>query len=90
MRNGQEKASSIASHIESQLMDRYGPILTGDALRKSLGFSSMAALRQATSRNKMPIPVFRLKDRKGVFALTTDIALWLAEQRNRMIDQDAI
>ena len=69
--------------LESELTDKYGPILGGDDLRKCLGYPSMMALRQAISRGKIPVPVFTPEGRRGKFALTKDVARWLAEERNR-------
>lgn len=76
-----ENLELLASHLENELMEKFGPLLTGDVLRRSLGYPSMAALRQAVARGKAPVPIFQLKDRRGKFALAKDIAYWLAEQR---------
>jgi hypothetical protein len=69
--------------LESDLTDKYGPILGGDDLRKCLGYPSMMALRQAISRGMVPITVFTPKNRRGKFALTKDVARWLVEERDR-------
>ncbi len=53
-------------------------MMGGDALRQALGYSTMEAFRQALSRNQLPIAVFSLPHRRGKFALTKDIAFWLA------------
>ena len=79
----EQKDEKLADLLEADLMTRYGPVLTGDDLRRCLGYSSMAALRQAIARKKVPVPIFPLKDRRGKFALAKDVACWLAEQRNR-------
>ena len=76
-----EKQDKLASQLESELMELYGPLLTGEALRRSLGYPSMGALRQAVARGKAPVPMFQLKDRRGKFALAKDVAYWLAKQR---------
>ena len=83
MNTNTEELDLLAQQLESELMENYGPLLTGDALRRSLGYSSMAALRQAVARGKAPVPIFQLKDRRGKFALAKDVAAWLAEQRNQ-------
>lgn len=82
-----ENLELLAGQLESELMEMYGPLLTGDALRKSLGYPSMAALRQAVARGKAPVPMFKLKDRRGKFALAKDVAYWLAEQRISVCSQ---
>ncbi len=75
---------SLAEVLESDLLGQYGPMLSGDALRKALGYPSMDAFRQALSRGTVPIKVFPLENRRGKFALTKDVATWLAEQRNKV------
>lgn len=76
-----EQIKSLARSLEGDLMDQYGPLLTGEALIRSLGYPSLAALRQAVARGKAPVPILQLKDRRGKFALAKDVAYWLAEQR---------
>lgn len=71
----------LAEVLERDLLAQYGPMLTGDTLRKALGYPSMDALRQALSRGTVPVPVFPLKNRRGKFALVKDVASWLARQR---------
>lgn len=65
-------------HIYQDLLERHGPLLTGEALRASLGYPSQAALRQSLSRNTTPVKTFRIPGRRGRFALTLDVAQWLA------------
>lgn len=79
-----EQFDVLTRELEEDLVERYGTLLTGDALRKSLGYSSMAALRQAVARGKAPVPIFQLEDRRGKFSLAKDVAKWLAEQRNKV------
>jgi hypothetical protein len=75
----------LAVSLERDLMNRYGPMVSGDALRLVLGYTSGEAFRQALSRRTVPIPVFGLPNRRGKFALVKDIAAWLAEQRTRAV-----
>ena len=69
--------------IERRLIEQYGPILGGKNLSNVLGFPSIAAFRQALWRKRIPVPVFSLPQRRGKFALSRDVAVWLAEQRQR-------
>lgn len=78
------KSDDLAQQLETELFEKYGPILTGHDLIKCLGYSSLAALRQAVSRDKAPVPIFSIEERRGKFALTKDVAQWLAEQRNQI------
>lgn len=72
---------AFAEELEKRLEREGGPMLSGDNLRRALGFRSMEALRQAISRGTVPVPVFPLKNRRGKFAFASDVARWLAEQR---------
>jgi len=73
---------TLTEQLESDLMDRYGPVVTGESLREVLGFPSMSALRQALARGTISVPIFEIKNRRGKFALIKDVAFWLADNRN--------
>lgn len=75
--------------LERDLMNRYGPIIGRDDLRKALGYKTDDAFRQALSRNTIPIAVFEIEHRKGKFALVKDLAAWLETVRyNSKNDQE--
>ena len=63
-----------AATIEKELFDRYGPLMADDALRIALGYKSTEAFRQALTRKTVPVPVFSIPNRRGKFALVTDVA----------------
>ncbi|MCU7931133.1 MAG: pyocin activator PrtN family protein [Candidatus Thiodiazotropha sp. (ex Codakia rugifera)] len=84
MKNRIEQVSDLEKALEADLLREYGPLLTSNSLRKALGYPSLEALRQAVARNKVPVHVFSLPNRRGKFALAKDVAAWLAEQRNRV------
>ena len=77
-------AIELADALEADLLRLYGPLLTGDALRLTLGYPSMGAMRQAIFRGGMPVHIFSIDNRRGKFALSKDVATWLAEQRNKI------
>jgi len=54
----------------------------------ALGYSTDAAFRQSIARNTTPIPVFRIENRKGKFALTKDLAEWLMAKRSSVMASD--
>lgn len=72
--------SSFASEAQlvADMERQYGPLLGGAALYRALGLPSAAAFRQAASRNALPVPVFAIPHRRGRFALTREVAVWLA------------
>lgn len=76
---------ALAKQIENDLIERFGIILGAKVLAKTLGYASIDALRQSIVRRTNPIPVFKLPNRRGYFALTKDVAEWLAAQYNSQI-----
>lgn len=71
--------------LENDLTERYGPVLPSSVLVRVLGYSSADAFRQSLARRTVPVPVFRMPNRRGHFALTRDVAQWLANQRQAAI-----
>lgn len=76
---------SLVKELEEELTARYGPMVSNEDLRVALGYPSKEAFRQALSRKRAPVPVFSLPQRRGKFALTKDVAAWLAAQRDAAI-----
>ena len=74
--------AALASALERDLLHRYGPLIGHDDLRQALGYMSMDAFRQALSRDQMPVPVFAVPHRRGKYALSKDVAHWLARLRS--------
>ncbi len=70
--------ATLANEMQQQLLAQYGPLLGGSALHQALGFSSAAAMRQAAIRNQVGVRLFSITNRRGKFALTRDVAQWLA------------
>ena len=75
--------------LMADLYNRYGPLVGGAQLAKSLGFSSTVAFRQALRRGTIPIEVFELPNRKGKFALTRDLIIWLSRVKPSAQDSDS-
>ena len=71
----------LAADLEKDLLALYGPVVTGEALIKALGYVSKAAFRQSLVRKTVPVPVFELDNRRGKYALAKDIAHYLAKKR---------
>ena len=65
--------------MEMQLIEKHGPLMTGPALWQALGFSSSAAFRKARSRGHIGLAVFSIPQRRGAYAMTRDVAHWLAD-----------
>jgi len=73
----------LAALLEQDLLSKHGPMMTGEDLKAALGYPSQEAFRQAVARKTIPIPIFGIEKRRGKFALTKDVAAWLAAQRAR-------
>lgn len=73
----QESERQLLLDLEAQ----HGPLLSGPPLYRALGLPSAAAFRQAASRGQLPVPIFAIPNRRGRFALTRDVAAWLARLR---------
>lgn len=67
----------------TSLEQAHGPLLKGGALANALGYKNLAALRQAKKRNQVGVALFELPNRKGLYALTAEVADWLATCRLR-------
>jgi hypothetical protein len=65
-------------NLSDQLLVRYGPMVGGKDLYLALGFKSYGAFRLANERNEIPIKVFKIPKRRDWYALTSDLAQWLA------------
>ena len=74
-------ANKLSSELESKLFEEHGPMMFGDDLRQALGYRSGDAFRQAASRGTLPVYTFRIETRRGRFAMTNEVARWLAKQR---------
>lgn len=73
--------SAIETQISSDLMERFGYLVGGRDLRKVLGFATSAAFRQAKMKHRLPVRVFKIEGRGGVFATPEDLAVWLAQAK---------
>ncbi len=76
---------ALAQKLEQDLLERYGPILGSRELQLVMGYRSLDAFRQAVSRNVVPVPIFPIENRRGKFALTMEVARWLAKQRRNAV-----
>ena len=75
----------LTKNLEEMLLKEYGPILSDDLLRTCLGYPTIGAFRKSVSRDTVPVTIFTIPNRSGKFALTTDVAKWLAQQKHQGI-----
>lgn len=75
----------VLDELTAQLINRHGAVLGSRAIAKELGYPSSAAFEQALVRNKLPVRVFKLPNRRGHFCLTIDVARFLSKARDQSI-----
>ena len=76
-----DELEQLRLQIEAELYAHIGPLLFGERLYSALGYPSADAFRLAVFRNSVPVEIFSLPNRRGRFALSRDVARWLAEER---------
>lgn len=81
----ESEIQQLANELSSSMTAQYGPMLGSSALIKALGYPSAGAFHQAIFRGTVPVPIFRIDNRRGSFALTRDVALWLSRKRAQAI-----
>ena len=76
--SGEEK---LKRELEDDLLRLYGPLISNENLWKVLGYQSKGAFRQAVTRKRVPVPIFNIEYRRWKFALSKDVAAFLAAKR---------
>jgi hypothetical protein len=73
-------------------MKMHGPLMSNASLAQALGLPSTSALRQARRRGLVGVRTFKIAGRRGIFALTEDVAQWLTiqSQTSRTCDGEEI
>ena len=72
----------LALEFEAELVSKHGPLVPPSALPILLGYQSVDAYCKAVSRGTVPVPIFKLENRRGRFALAKDVARWLSQRRD--------
>ncbi|MGH8109163.1 MAG: hypothetical protein ACREO1_10675 [Arenimonas sp.] len=71
---------SLENRLLESLIGQYGYVMGSAGLRQAMSFPSQAALRHAIAKKTLPFSTFSIDGRKGQFALTHDVAAWLASR----------
>lgn len=71
----------LQQELRETLLRMHGPLLGGKALVAALGHKNPASFRQARRRGQVAITLFTVPNRRGWFALTQEVADWLANIR---------
>lgn len=67
----------------AQVVSRFGPLIGGSDLRQLLGFRTASAMQRAMRKGLLSAPVFALEGRRGLFAITAEVATWIVKQRHQ-------
>lgn len=62
------------------LFDRYGPLMCSRDVQHALRFRTAEGFRAARSRGRLPLAMFRLPGRRGLFAKTSDVVKLISHQ----------
>lgn len=73
--------ATLYQELKGDLLKLYGPVIGGQDLAQALGFKSLKALRQAKSRDLLGVSVFTPPKRRGLYAMTSEVAEWIINQR---------
>lgn len=61
------------------LFDKYGPLIGGNDLVKILGYRTPSAFNKSVRESRVGIQVFDITGRKGKFAYSAEVAIWLSQ-----------
>lgn len=78
----------LFEQIHESLLARFGDLIGARDLWRVMGYPSQVALQRAYSRGKVDLALFEIEHRRGRFALTSEVAVWLIHQRQN-IDNNA-
>jgi len=67
----------VGEQIAHELLQNHGPLISGEDLWRTMGFSNAGAFRQAKAQGRIEVPVFSLPNRRGTYAFTKHVADWL-------------
>jgi hypothetical protein len=80
---------ALKRELERRLTLENGSLMTGQILRRELGFNSRGAFERARVQGRIGVKIFTLFGRRGKFAMTRDVADFLARSRyaDKAIDE---
>lgn len=85
-----ETSSVPPKNFRDSLTSQYGPLLDAKSLCKLLYFPSVAALNAARARGRIPFALAEIEGRRGFFARTEDVAMYLERVFQGSKDSQAV
>ena len=71
------EAAAALREITLFLMEKYGPLMTKKDLVRVLSYASEEAFDRSLQRKQLDLKLVRLPSRRGVFAMSRDVAAFL-------------
>jgi hypothetical protein len=71
----------LFNEVARDLVSAHGHLLTGEALWRALGFRSRATFQRAKAARTLGVTLFPMHEGRGHYALTRDVARYLARLR---------
>jgi hypothetical protein len=85
---------SMQTNIHKSLWNAYGPLMDAKAICKVLYYPSVAALQAAKARGQLPFRPVEIKGRRGLFAMTDEVAELLTQaaqaRPGQVVEPDAL
>lgn len=78
----------LFNEIRGNLFSRYGELIGSRDLWRVMGYPSQVALQRAYLRGTVGLKLFEIENRRGRFALTTEVANWLVQQRQGAANEE--
>ena len=82
MLNSHLLRSSSLEELAAQITMSSGPFVRISDAWQLLGYPSSDAARKAAARNRMPVKVFALPERRGKYVRSLELAAWLFHALN--------
>ena len=77
----------VRSEAVSEFLGDCGPVVSGAALWKTLGYASAEAFRQARHRGSVKLHLVEMPGRRGVFAFRHELIQYVANLEVRPSDE---
>ncbi len=80
------KVPDSHQRILKELHNLHGVLMHGERLYRALGFESYSGYYKSKKEGRLPISVFKIAERRGDFAWTSDVARFLTRQADHALD----
>lgn len=71
-------SKSVPDPVTRELIAKHGEFLSGDPLRRALGYRSKRSFYRAAAKSTTPVQLVKLPGQNTWLAKTRDVGAWLA------------